>query len=508
MSAKVSIVIPVYNVEKYLRQCMDSIVSQTLKDIEIICIDDGATDHSGAILDEYAAKDDRVKVFHRKNGGYGVAMNAGLREATGDYIGIVEPDDFIEPDTYDTLYNKAVETGVDFVKANVWAFFNDCSYVIKTFKEGGPYDRVVTQEEYLPFYTDMGCRIWSFIYRSDFLKKNGINFLETPGASYQDTSFWLKVMFDAKSGYFFERAFYHYRSDNPSSSIHQDTKILNVVTELHEVERKYKDRPEILKLVNTIKFDKYCWNYQRLGKEGRKVFWPVFKKEIGDILRDHSYDERYFNAATEVENCREIIEKHRSHLVRKLISLKKKLSYLVKSFSVKGKESFFSAGYKCLHPECTRGGLSPWQHYVLEGMENGYGDGNTPTDGVFFREGYELEYPDVKAAGIDAWHHYAEKGKEEKRDNGLHPDGSLFFAEGYLEMYPDAAKTKADAWRHYVLKGKAEGRDNGLHPDKKIFSAEGYLKMYPDVAEAKADPWHDYVLKGKAAGRGNGLGKK
>ena len=98
---KVSIIVPTYNVEEYLRECMDSVINQTLKEIEIICIDDGATDNSGKILDDYARKDRRVKVFHNENGGYGKAMNYGLMHANGEYIGIVEPDDYVLPDMFD-----------------------------------------------------------------------------------------------------------------------------------------------------------------------------------------------------------------------------------------------------------------------------------------------------------------------------------------------------------------------------------------------------------------------
>ena len=93
---KVSVIIPVYNVEKYLRQCLDSVINQTLKDIEIICVDDGSTDNCPNILDEYAAKDARIKIIHKKNEGYGKAMNVGISHASGEYIGIVEPDDYID----------------------------------------------------------------------------------------------------------------------------------------------------------------------------------------------------------------------------------------------------------------------------------------------------------------------------------------------------------------------------------------------------------------------------
>ena len=104
---KVSIIIPVYNVESYIRTCIDSVLAQSLKDLEIICVDDGSTDSSPAILDDYASKDSRVKVIHKPNRGYGHSMNVGYEAATGEYIGIVESDDYILPDMYGTLYDYA-----------------------------------------------------------------------------------------------------------------------------------------------------------------------------------------------------------------------------------------------------------------------------------------------------------------------------------------------------------------------------------------------------------------
>lgn len=153
--------------------------------------------------------------------------------------------------------------------------------------------------------------------------------------------------------------------------------------------------------------------------------------------------------------------------------------YFIRRFFVTGKKNFFRAGYKFLYPEYSRHGMSPWQHYVIDGKRKGFCDGNCPPASVFFREGYELEYPDVKAAGIDPWHHYVQNGLSEKRDNGLNPPQDLFFAAGYLAMYPDVAESKEDPWHHYVLKGKAEGRDNGFPKVSvviPVYNVEKYLR--------------------------------
>ena len=106
---KVSILMPACNVENFLRECMDSVVNQTLKDIEIICLDDGSKDSTGNILDEYAAKDSRIKVIHKPNSGSGHSRNVGLDHATGEYIGIIETDDFADPDMFEKLYITAKE---------------------------------------------------------------------------------------------------------------------------------------------------------------------------------------------------------------------------------------------------------------------------------------------------------------------------------------------------------------------------------------------------------------
>ena len=114
---KVSVIMPCLNMEKYIRQCLNSVVCQTLKEIEIIIVDAGSKDGTLEILREYAREDARIQVLHSDKKSYGYQMNRGIAMASGEYIGIVETDDFIEPDMMAVLYGKAVETGADYVKA-------------------------------------------------------------------------------------------------------------------------------------------------------------------------------------------------------------------------------------------------------------------------------------------------------------------------------------------------------------------------------------------------------
>ena len=106
-NVKVSIVVPIYNAELYLKQCLDSIINQTLKEIEIICVNDGSTDKSAKIVEEYAKKDNRIRVITKTNTGYGNSMNIGFDAAVGEYVGLIESDDFVDKEMFATLYNVA-----------------------------------------------------------------------------------------------------------------------------------------------------------------------------------------------------------------------------------------------------------------------------------------------------------------------------------------------------------------------------------------------------------------
>lgn len=128
---KISVIVPVYNVEKYIDKCMDSITNQTYKNLEIILVDDGSTDSSGKICDEYAKKDNRIKVIHKENGGLSSARNAGIDIASGKYIGFIDSDDYIELDMYETLYNIITEKNADISACGVIDVYNNNTKVVK-----------------------------------------------------------------------------------------------------------------------------------------------------------------------------------------------------------------------------------------------------------------------------------------------------------------------------------------------------------------------------------------
>lgn len=245
---KVSIIVPTYNVEEYLRECMDSVINQTLKEIEIICIDDGATDNSGKILDDYARKDRRVKVFHNENGGYGKAMNYGLMHANGEYIGIVEPDDYVLPDMFEKLYEEASEKNLDWIKSNFKRFYGeqgdrDFEEVPLSYEED-IYGRVIVPKQE-PEILKLTMNIWTGIYKNQFLRDNQIWFNNTPGASFQDNGFWIQTLTLADRVYFMDEYYYMNRRDNPNSSIKNMEKAFCVIEEFKFIDEFLVSHREI-----------------------------------------------------------------------------------------------------------------------------------------------------------------------------------------------------------------------------------------------------------------------
>lgn len=219
---KISIIVPIYNAEKYLNQCLQSIKDQTLKDIEVICVDDGSNDSSPQIMDKFKEEDSRFKVIHKPNGGNGHSMNAGLAAATGQYIGCVEADDFIEPNMFEKLYLYSNEGSVDIVKSNFWNCYEE---------EDGSIRKVLNQERsnmpnvVEPFTIKEHPQIlwghpsiWSAIYKKSLIEENGIKFKEAKGGGWVDNPFFFDTMCCAKSIIWTSRPFYNYRTEVEGSS--------------------------------------------------------------------------------------------------------------------------------------------------------------------------------------------------------------------------------------------------------------------------------------------------
>ena len=190
---KVSILVPCYNSEKYIDKCINSILHQTLDDVEIICINDGSTDNTLKVLQNFEKNNPKIRVVDKKNSGYGASLNLGFSISKGEYIGIVESDDFIENTMYELLYDNAKKYDLDISRCCFNYYYSDECIKEEHF-DFIEKNKVFRPVDNLSIFFQMPS-LWCSIYKKNFLEKNNIKFLETPGASYQDLSFCFKVYF-------------------------------------------------------------------------------------------------------------------------------------------------------------------------------------------------------------------------------------------------------------------------------------------------------------------------
>ena len=186
---KVTVIVPVYNVEKYIDKCLNSLVNQTLKDIEIIMVNDGSPDNSQDIIDKYVKKyPKKVKSYIKENGGQGSARNFGLEMAEGEYIGYVDSDDYIELDMYEKLYNGAKKSDLDIVICGSYNVTEDGNKTIELDRE------IFKDKKKNAFFGRMA--VWNKIYKKELLLNTNATFRSK--LWYEDLDFTLKVLSKAK----------------------------------------------------------------------------------------------------------------------------------------------------------------------------------------------------------------------------------------------------------------------------------------------------------------------
>ena len=304
----VSIIMPSLNVAPYIRQCIESVIAQTLKDIEIICVDAGSTDGTLEILQEYAQKDDRIQIIHSEKKSYGYQMNLGFDAAKGDYLGIIETDDYADLDMFETLYGIATEEDLDVVKGGFYNYYSKgeernepnpiasqsmCSRVFC------PLTDFKSDIEQADFF-NIKPTIWSAIYKKEFIRSNHIRFNETPGASFQDLSFTFKVWSLAKRVKLVERCFLHYRQDNEASSVNSPGKIFCVCDEYEEIQRFIDTVPEhrgrLEAIMCRMKYDSYNWNYIRLAPQLRERFLERASDELDNDIKAGKCEKKLYPA--------------------------------------------------------------------------------------------------------------------------------------------------------------------------------------------------------------------
>lgn len=287
MNKLVSVIVTVHNSARYLRRCLDSVTHQSLKDIEILCIDDSSTDASPDILREYAKKDARIRIINDPDSSYGHKINRGIDLAEGRYLSIIETDDLYQRDMLKNLLEAAESTGVDYADGNYSRLLSvgDKRVRINTPKyPSDAYGRVLKNAEniqYLGRPYVMG--IWTGLYRGSFLRKNHIRLSETPGASYQDTSFAFLILALAESAYHLNQSVYEYSIDNDGSSTYDHTKIMAIAKEYDCLYSELKSRnvsKDIWDKYYIMKYIGYYWNAQRLGLPAAEEFLDFYHDEL------------------------------------------------------------------------------------------------------------------------------------------------------------------------------------------------------------------------------------
>ncbi len=312
---KVSIIVPVYNCEQYLSQCIESIINQSLQDIEIICVNDGSKDSSRDILFKYASNDSRIIIVDKHNRGYGHTINIGMSIARGEYLGIVESDDFIHENMYEILYDKAKQFELDVVKSNYVSVFSDSNkneYFInnKILNEDVWYEKVISGEInvtnfIIPFAT------WSGIYRTEFIRQNKIKHNESKGASYQDVGFSALTTMMSQKLMYIREYLYRYRIDNAGSSVKDSGKVYCVFDEYTWIEEYFSSRPNLynkyIKYIRAKCLHNYISEMNRIDVGFIPALVLRLKAYIEETKNNGQYTIEGFNA-DEMNLLSEIVE--------------------------------------------------------------------------------------------------------------------------------------------------------------------------------------------------------
>ena len=265
---KVSVLTPIYNHKiEYVRQCLDSLHAQTMQDIEFILIDNGATKESKDLISEYEQMDTRFRVIHLKeNQGYGGAMNAGLDAARGEYIGIVESDDWVDADMYEILYKAIIDNNADIVKTHYYNFTSEQSNIITRVFPISVNNSILPNEEVFKQIL-YSASIWTALYKKSILHNVFVN---NKSIKFQDILFNAVVYSTYHKIYALDNIFYHYRIDNENSSIHDNNFILNLFKTYEYIYKLKSVDYDSAFMNNFIKrtFNSYFFHSNRLKKTG------------------------------------------------------------------------------------------------------------------------------------------------------------------------------------------------------------------------------------------------
>ena len=293
---KVSVVIPVYNVEDFLAECLDSICNQTLEDIEIICVNDGSKDSSLDILNDYAADDSRITVLDQENGGHAVATNRGMELAQGKYLFLMDSDDILDLNALELSYNLAEEKQVDFVIFQAINYYMDKNQLIEeenySMNALADYvkDSVFSYRDIRDYVFDITVTPWSKLYNRKFIEDNNITFPE--GLVFDDNVFFYDVLFAAERITFLRKHLFKRRWYPTSSTRAGDLRFLDYIdicNLIWDVFFKYSEfdnfKDELFKKKISVV---YYW-YENIKEEFKAQFFSKMKGDYDSIAQDKEF---------------------------------------------------------------------------------------------------------------------------------------------------------------------------------------------------------------------------
>lgn len=328
-NVKVTIIVPIHNSEKYLQQCLESALSQTLRDIEILCIDSSNTSRCAQIIDALKEQDNRIVYIKDPNLSYGYKINVGIELAKGDYVAILETDDQMSPAMMEKLYTAGELYHVDVVNSDYFRFFEfkgkKIGYICKSYPNFQVYDQLVNYTTQTP-KTIVAGGIWAALHRKEFLLTQNIRLNDSPGASFQDTSFLFLRGLLAKSVYYLDEPLYWYRTDNIGSSVKDDKKIFEIADEYkflkQELVKRHVEDAGVWNLFYNEKYSGFYWNYCRLPEIARDLFLKRYLEELredtadGAITRemcDDIFYQKTFLLMDDLEKFKRIVNEESQH---------------------------------------------------------------------------------------------------------------------------------------------------------------------------------------------------
>ncbi|HDZ5087818.1 TPA: glycosyltransferase family 2 protein [Campylobacter jejuni] len=310
---KISILIPSLNSILYIRECLESVINQSLKDIEIICIDAYSNDGTLEILQEYALKDKRIKIILSDKKSLGYQINLGLEQAQGKYFTIVESDDYAHLLMCEKLWALSQSYDCDMIKADIVGFYDEKK--VKKFQNKAIcydeklYEKVLSDDLKNQILKNSWNMNQSGIYKMDFIRKFNIRANESLGASYQDLGLWFLMVVFAKNIYFHNEGLYFYRQDNPNSSVKSKDKVYCICDEYQFIENFLKlyskKRQDFKEILLYKKFQSYWWNIKRIDTKYKLEFFEYFAK---DFEKELPYLNSEFFTQGELEELQKIIE--------------------------------------------------------------------------------------------------------------------------------------------------------------------------------------------------------